>query len=177
MENKIHTRSVKESLLESAHGFETKLIPFFAKFPHIPESGRKVLVDIVPWLALIFGIIGLLVLLGAGALTTILAIPALFTGNVWVITTFITVLLGILSAVLQLLAVNPLKAKMKKGWNYIFYGLLIGVVSSVVSVVSATLTTSVLYAGTSVVSSLISGALGFLIGGWLLFEIRDHFKA
>lgn len=176
MENKTHTNNTKESLLKSAHGFEAQLLPFFAKFPHIPEGGRKVIADIVPWLALIFGIIELLVLLGAGALTTLLAIPALFTGNVWVITTFVTVLLGLFSAILQLLAVNPLKAKMKKGWNYIFYVLLIGVVSTIVSIIGTTLTTSALYAGAGIVSSLISGALGFLIGGWLLFEIRDQFK-
>jgi len=177
MENKTHTNQTKESLLKSAHGFEAQLVPFFAKFPHIPENGRKVIADIMPWLALIFGIIGLLVLLGAGALTTLLAIPALFTGSIWVITTFFIVLLGIFSVVLQLLAVNPLKAKMKKGWNYIFYGLLIGVVSTIVSVIGAVGTTSSMYAGASAVSSLVSGALSFLIGGWLLFEIRDHFKS
>lgn len=176
MENKTHTNQTKESLLKSAHGFESQLLPFFAKFPHIPEGGRKVIAEIVPWLALIFGILGILGLLSAGVITTLLAIPTLFTGSMWVIVSFITILLSLFAVVLQLMAVNPLRAKMKKGWNYIFYGFLISVISTLVSVVAAMMSVS-MYAGAGVVSSLVSSALGFLIGGWLLFEIRDHFKA
>ena len=170
------TNKAKESLLNSAHGFEAQLIPFFAKFPHIPEGGRKVIADISPWIALIFGIIGLLGLLGAGALMTLLAIPALLTGGIWVIVGFVTTLLGLAAVILQLLAVSPLKARMKKGWNYLFYGVLIGVVSTIISVIGGVVGASV-YAGAGAVSSLVSGALGFLIGGWILFEIRDQYKA
>lgn len=175
MEN-TQTNKAKESLLSSAHGFEAQLIPFFAKFPHIPEGGRKVIADISPWIALIFGILGVIGLLGEGALMTLIAIPALMTGGVWVIVGFITALLGLASVVLQLLAVNPLKARIKKGWNYLFYGVLIGVVSTIISVIGGVVGASA-YAGASAVSSLVSGALGFLIGGWILFEIRDQYKA
>lgn len=173
MEN---TNQTKESLLKRAHGVEAQLVPFFAKFPHIPEGGRKVLVDIVPWLALIFGIIGALVLLGAGGLMTLLAIPALLTGNIWIITTFLTTAISLVTVVLQILAFTPLKERMKKGWNYLFYGLLLGVLSTIVSVVGGALAASI-YSGAGAVSSLISGAVAFIIGGWLLFEVRDHFRA
>lgn len=173
MEN---TNNTKESLLKSAHGFEAQLLPFFAKFPHIPEGGRKVIADISPWLALIFGILGLLGLLGAGALMTLLAIPALLTGGIWVIVGFITTLLGLAAVILQLLAVSPLRARMKKGWNYLFYGILIGALSTIISVIGGVISASA-YAGAGAVSSLVSGALSFLIGGWILFEIRDQYKA
>ena len=173
MEN---TNQTKESLLKHAHGLEAQLVPFFAKFPHIPEGGRKVLADIIPWLALIFGILGLIALLGAGGIMTLLAIPALLTGNVWIITTFVTTAIGLVATILQLLAFNPLKARMKKGWNYLFYGLLLGALSTVVSVIGGALAASI-YSGAGAVSSLISGAIGFIIGGWLLFEARDQYKA
>ena len=173
MEN---TNKTKESLLNSAHGFEAQLVPFFAKFPHIPESGRKVIADISPWIALIFGVLGLLVLLGAGALMTLLAIPMLLTGGISVVIGFVTTILGLAAAILQLLAVSPLKTRMKKGWDYLFYGVLIGTVSTIVSVIGGVVGASV-YAGAGAVSSLVSGALSFLIGGWILFEIRDQYKA
>lgn len=173
MENTNQTNGMsKESLMQHAQGFEAKLEPFFAKFPHIPEGGRKVIADISPWIALIFGILGLLGLLGAGALMTLLAIPALLAGGVWVITGFITTVIGLISVVLQLMAFSPLKARLKKGWNYIFYGVLLGALSTIISVVGGLLSAS----AAGAVSSLVGGAIGFLIGGWLLFEIRSQYK-
>lgn len=177
MENKTHTSQAKESLLQSAHGFEAQLISFFAKFPHIPENGRKVIADIAPWIALIFGILGILGLLAGGVIATFLALPTLFTGSIWGIIGFISLLISIVIAILQLLAVTPLMAREKKGWNYLFYGLLLGVLSVILSIIGATLTTSSVYVGAGVVNSFVSGVISFLIGGWLLFEIRDQFKA
>lgn len=171
------TNKTKESLLSSAHGFEAKLIPFFAKFPHIPEGGRKVIADISPWIALVFGILGLFALLGAGALMTLFAIPMLLTGGIWVVVGFITTLLGLVSVILQLLAFNPLKLRMKKGWNYLYYGLLLGAISTIISVVGSTVSASMMYSNMHGISSLISGVISFLIGGWILFEVRDQYKA
>ena len=170
------TNKAKESLLNSAHGFEAQLIPFFAKFPHIPEGGRKVIADISPWIALIFGILSLLAILTGTALMALLAIPLLLTGGITVIVGFITAILSLAATILQLLAFNPLKARAKKGWNFLFYGVLIGVVSTLVTVVGGILSAPV-YGITGAIPTLIGGALGFLIGGWILFEIRDQYKA
>lgn len=173
MENTNQTGGMsKEALMQHAHGFEAKLEPFFAKFPHIPEGGRKVIADIVPWLALIFGILGLLGLFTAGALMALFAIPALLTGGIWVITGFITTVIGLITVILQLMAFTPLKARMKKGWNYIFYGVLLGALSTIITVVGGVLSMSTVNA----TSSLIGGIVGFLIGGWLLFEIKNQYK-
>lgn len=177
MENTNQTNTMsKDSLLKQVHGIEAYLLPLFAKLPHIPEGGRKILADITPWLALIFGILGLFNLLVENRIMILLEIPALLTGNVWIITGFITTALGLIVTVLELLAFNPLKAHMKKGWNYLFYGLLLGALSTIVSVVGGALSASI-YSGAGAVSSLIGGAIGFVIGGWLLFEIRDQYKA
>ncbi len=178
MENTNQTNTMsKDSLLKHVHGIEAWLEPFFAKFPHIPENGRKVIADIAPWIALVFGILGLFALLGAGALMTLLAIPLLLTGGVWVVVGFITTLLGLAAVILQLLAFNPLKARMKKGWNYLFYGLLLGVLSTIISVVGSVMSASTMYSNMHGTSSLVSGVISFLIGGWLLFEIRSQYKA
>lgn len=162
----------KEALMGHAEGFEAKLEPFFAKFPHIPEGGRKVLVDIAPWLAIIFGILGISTLIGTGALMTIFAIPTLLTGGVWVITGFITAIIGLITVIFQIMAFDPLEKHLKKGWNYLFYGVLLGALSTIISVVGGLAT---MYTA-SAVSSLVGGALAFLVGGWLLFEIRSHYK-
>lgn len=178
MENTNQTNTMsKDSLLKHVHGIEAWLEPFFAKFPHIPENGRKVITDIAPWIALVFGVLGLLGLLTAGSLMTLFAIPLLLTGGVWVIIGFITTLLGLAAVILQLLAFNPLKARMKKGWNYLFYGLLLGVLSTIISVVGSAMSASTMYSNMHGTSSLVSGGISFLIGGWLLFEIRSQYKA
>lgn len=172
MENRNNTQ---DGLINSAHGIEAMLVDLFEKFPHIPEGGRKVIADIAPWLALISGVFGLLSLLTAGGLTVLLAIPQLVGGSMAVIIGFITVALGLIATIFQLLAFNPLKERAKKGWNLLFYSALIGVISVLVSFIGSMMSMSA-YGRASGLSALIGAAIGALIGGWLLFEIRKEFR-
>lgn len=176
MEN-TQTQNAKENLMKSAHGIEARLVPFFAQFPHIPEGGRKVIADISPWIALVFGIISLLVLLGGGLMGTIFAMPMILSNGVWAIISFLGLLLSLVVTILQLFAVTPLKARMKKGWNYIFYGMLIAALSTLLSVAGYATNSLGHMGGFGVLPSLVSGAVSFLITGWILFEIRDQYKA
>ncbi len=164
-----------QDALNMAHGFEKTLVGFFAQFPHIPEGGRKFLTQIVPWLALIggvFGIIGFIGLLGLGAVAgsfgAMTGIHGMMNGGVYGIVLLVSAVLGLVVAILELLAFTPLQAGMKKGWNFLFYGLLIGAISTIVNILG-----SAMYG--YAIGSFIGGVLSFLIGGWLLFEIRSHF--
>ena len=168
-----------QDALNVAHGFEKTLVSFFAQFPHLPEDGRKVLAQIVPWFALVVGILGIISFIGvlgagtvamtvSGGLGSVTGIQGMLNGGVFGIVLLVSVILGLAVAILELLAFQPLKKNMKKGWNFLFYGLLIGALSTSINVVGSAL----LGQG---VGSLIGGVLGFLIGGWILFEIRSHF--
>ncbi len=168
--NTTENKGVQDAL-NMAHGFEKTLEIFFTQFPHIPEGGRKVIADILPWVALVFGMLGIIGALLGGVLS---AFATLFA-SVYALLGFLTVIISLAVAVLEILAFQPLKEKMKKGWNYLYYGLLLSALSTIISVAgSLTSLGGTLYMG-GVMAGLIGGVLGFIIGGWILFEVRSYF--
>lgn len=151
-----------EKMKHHAGALEAWLIPIFSNMPHLPHGGRKFITDIAPWLSLIFGVLGLLGLLGAGVMTTLFSPLMAFSGGLRSIGFFITILLGIASSVLSILSFNPLREMKKKGWDFAFYSFIIGTVSTLVTMVF-------MFSG-------IGGIIGTLIGAYILFEIREMYK-
>jgi hypothetical protein len=126
---------------------------WFKQIPDLPANVREVLVKIVPWLALVFGIIGVFVGLGALGLSPVALLGGLEASfNVLVIG-----LISIVSSVLMLMAYPKLLKKQYKGWELLFW-------SEIISVVSAILTFS------------IASILGVVIGIYLLFQIKGYYK-
>lgn len=142
---------------------EAWLAPLFAKAPHLPPNIRQSLVDIVPWLALIGGVLGIAGILSAGMFTSMLFSFSFMMGGMMSTVYAIGMLLGLVSAVLYLLAYQPLSQRKKTGWNYLFYALLLSVVSFVLNLIAG--------------YGMAGQVLGLLLGLWLLFEIRDAYKA
>src|SRR3989338_5591194 len=165
------TNTTPEGLIESAHGIEAVLANLYKNFPHLPKTARKVLADIAPWLALISGLFGLLSLMTYGAIMS-----SMFAlGGVIMILGITALVLGIIGSVLQLLAFNPLRARERKGWNFLFYSALIGALSVILSFSTSMMTLST-YGRASGLSAFLSTTIGYLIAGWLLFEIRKQFR-
>jgi hypothetical protein len=158
-ESNHHAHEAKAKMMGHASALEAWLVPIFAQVPHMPSGGKKVLTDIIPWLSLIFGILGLIGLLGAGAVGAILSPFIFLSGGLSSLMFFVHVILGIVGAILGILSFTPLQAMKKNGWNYAFYSLIIGAVSTVLGLFF-------MYGG-------LSGIVGILIGAYLLFEIRD----
>lgn len=132
---------------------------FFAKAPHMPENARMTLVKISPWIAIIFGILG--VLGGVAGLITLMTTAPFaagmgYPGGVGV--GLIAVLFWIAYSVLLLAAYPGLKARKAKGWTLLFWSQFVSIVGSVVEL------------------QLISAIIGALIGFYLLFEIKSHYK-
>ncbi len=163
-----------QDAFKMAHGWESQLADFFAKFPHVPESGRKVIAQILPWLALVVGILGIIAAVVGGLFVALISIPVLLTGNIGGLVALIAMIVSLTAAIMEVLAFKPLQGGMKKGWNYMYYALLLGVVSTLVSIIGNAIQGEV-FAIVGVVSGLIGGAIGFIIGGWILFEVRGHF--
>ncbi len=174
--------NTRDGLAGSAHGIEASLANLFENFPHIPDGGRKVIADIAPWLALISGIFGLLGLVTAGNIFSMFG-SSRFSGlDIGLIIALAAIALSLIASVFQLLSFNPLREKMKKGWNFLYYGFLLSALSSVltvagsmVSIFGSSYVSS--YVKASGLSSLIGLVVWFLIGGWLLFEIRKEFRS
>ncbi len=140
---------------------EAWMAPLFAKSPHLPDTARQSLVKIAPWLALIFGVLGLFAILSAGALTSVSGMIAVgFIGAGFApLMLFISLIVGALACILDLLAYKPLLQRKKMGWNFLFYGVVLTTCTSILGI----------FLGSSVIGNL----LGSLIGFWLLFEVRD----
>ncbi|MDB5165848.1 MAG: hypothetical protein JWM00_738 [Candidatus Saccharibacteria bacterium] len=165
--------------MELVKKLEVTLAGWYKQVPfHLPVGGRKWLSENVWWIVLI-GVI-------AGALSIIASVQAflwaeqvsrqyresvLYYGitptvndSMAMTVVWVSVLFYVAVIVLELLAISPLRARKKRGWNLLFLAMLVSAISGVVI---AVLQTSV--------GSLLGTALGLAIGGYFLFEIHSHF--
>lgn len=161
---------------------ETKLNEVFGeKAPALPEGGKKFLVDIAPWLTLL-GAIGSV--LGAWALWQAAHYVSNYanfanelsraygdgtTVSTSQMTLFVWLGVGLMlvNAALYFMAFNPLKAHQKKGWDLLFYVMLLNVAYSVVSI----------FIDSRGFGSFLMSLVGTAIGTWLLFQVRPAYLA
>lgn len=131
---------------------EAQLAPLFTtKAPfQLPEVWREGLVKYSPWIMLIFVPLSLLAI-GVG---TIASIFSMFSFNFF---GALALLLSIISMVLDLIAIKPLFDRKRVGWDLVFYAWLVSLLSSLVSL------------------SIFGLVLGFFIGGFFLFQVRDKY--
>lgn len=131
---------------------------WYSKLPPLPRNWRDVIVNITPWLALIFGVIGVLGSLGAIGILTFLAPFVILGSGVGVASGgIIGAILALIASALLVLAFPATRSRKKSGWNLLFY-------SEVVSIVS------------SLVAFSAGGVVGALIGFYILFQIRSYYK-
>jgi hypothetical protein len=158
---------------------EKKLDDLFTKTISVklPESGKKVLVKVLPWLALVGGILSLFGAWGMYQLTT-------YTNNLVNVTNELSrdyyysdvaveqasgliwvSIVGILvQAIMLLAAFSPLKAGKKLGWNLVYW-------TSLINIAFAILYIFVDFDFFALVFSLIASAVGL----YLLFQIRSSY--
>ena len=137
---------------------EKEMRDVFAKFPAFPESLVELLVTIAPWLAIIgaiLGILGFLSLVGVGSFVSVASIGVGAYGSTWQM--WVSILgLGI-AAVIYLLAFTPLRARRQRGWELLYYAFLLNLFINLITF------------------SIFSLIIGFLIGGWILFQMRPKY--
>lgn len=152
---------------------------FVKKAPPLPAGGKKFLVEYLPWINLI---LGLLALYGAYALwnwahiaSSLInyanSVSAVYGGpavaadrmsvGIWVGIAVLAV-----EALLYIAAFPGTKARKKSGWNLLYYALLLNVVYGVV----------VLFADYGGVGNLFGYIIGSGIGLYLLFQIRSSYS-
>ncbi len=144
-------------------GLENTLNDYLGKkAPQLPKNVKTTLVEFMPWLALIGGILSILAGLSIFGLGTAMTGVAMFAGPT-VAAEFLSVftlslVVLIVSGVLNLMAFGPLKAKKARGWKLLFYAELIWIVSHLLSY------------------QFGNAVLGGLIGLYFLFQVREYYK-
>ena len=128
------------------------------KAPSIPDNWKEILVKITPWLMIVFAIFAipsLLMVLGIN----IFALPFSYLGNLRYGTSFsINMLLAAVILVLQLMAIPGLLKRAKKGWNLVYYAVLVGVLQNIVSF------------------SIGGLLIGSLLSLYILYQIKEKYK-
>lgn len=127
---------------------------WFKKAPALPTNAKEILVKITPWIALIFGILGVLAGLGAVGLS-----PVVMFGGV---KNSMMVLLGgvltVVSSGMMVMAFPKLKVSKLQGWNLLFWSTVVSLVSSLV------------------VGAIVSAVIWGVVEFYLLFQIRSYYK-
>lgn len=160
--------------METVTKLEATVAEWYKKAPHLPETARQWIAANSWWMALVAAIITSLTVLGillpfllTGAiLATIGGVMGVAVGGLIIIIVLIWLIVAVVNVVLLGMAVNPLKRREKKGWNLIFFVILLNLLAIVVKVMFD-----------FEFASLILGAFGSAVAGYFLFEIRDYFVA
>lgn len=129
----------------------------FVQAPHLPENIREVLVKIAPWLALIFGVLGIIGGLGVIGVSPLATLGGVQSGFFLLASGVLT----IISSVFMLLAYPKLTKGLYAGWMFLFWSALVSAVSGLLSLS---------------IGSVISAVVGIIISFYLLFEIKGHYK-
>lgn len=132
------------------------------KAPSLPANAKEALVRFAPWIALIVLIISLPLVLGILGLGALVAPLSMFGGPAYAAsytTSYIisAVILGI-SILLMALSIPGLFARSMKGWRLAYYGVLVGLISNLISF------------------NIVGGLINALIGFYLLLQIKSYYR-
>ncbi len=161
-------------------GLEKALASIFVKSaPALPAKAKKALVEWLPWINLVLGILTLLsvywlwhwahlansLINYANQLSQALGVNTVavhrLTAGIW-----LALIVLALEAVLYLAAFSPLKARRKAGWNLLFYAALVNILYGLV----------LLFTDYGGVGRFLSSLIGSAIGFYFLFQIREAYS-
>lgn len=124
------------------------------KAPALPANIKDILVAIIPWFTLI-GVILMIPLLLIALGLSAFALP--FMAYADVNHNMIWVVLSIVAMLLEAMAIPGLFNRKRKGWEFLFYAELVGVI-------------------TTLFTLSLGGIIGLVIGFYILFQVRSYYK-
>ena len=152
---------------------------FVKQAPALPDGGKKFIVQYLPWINLILGLISLYTAyvlwhwahLANSLVNYANSVSAAFGGapvavNRLSIGLWIGIAVLAVEALLYIAAFPGTKARKKSGWNLLYYALLLNIVYGVV----------VLFTDYGGVGNLVGAVIGSAIGLYLLFQIRSSYS-
>jgi hypothetical protein len=149
---------------------------FVKKAPALPENGKKWIVEYLPWINIILGVLALWAVYTlwhwarwtsewanyANSLSSMYGSSAVVSTNRWTVGVWLSLAVLAAQAVLYIAAFPALKARKKSGWDLLFYASLVNVVYGVV----------VLFTDYGGFGSFLGSLVGTAIGLYFLFQIR-----
>lgn len=158
--------------METVNKIENMVAQWYKGAPHLPKNGQQWLAKNAWWLALISVIVGamgifalLSITLFAGAvLTAAGGVAGAAIAGFSMIVVLVYLAIAVVSLIITVMAISPLKALKKRGWTLLFLTVLLTVVEKVVYFVFD-------YNFFSLIWSLLMSA----VVAYFLFEIRGFF--
>lgn len=161
--------------MEEIKKIENVVAGWHQKLPHMSTNARQWLANNIWWIVLIAA-----VLQGAaifGALMMLLVVNGFLRGvmglylfgvepsSLMTFTAFLSLILYIINLILMIVAITPLRHKLKKGWTLLFIVMLINAVPVVLDLIWS-----------FDVGSFVINAMFIAVLVYFLFEIRHLFK-
>ena len=139
--------------------------------PHLPKDLTKWLADNAWWLAIIGVVLGAI---GVVSMLSVMTVGSAFVGAVagaavggtLFLSSMLSIAVAAVAVVVAGLAISPLKAMQKKGWDLLFLSVLISFAGGVI----------LNLVGLNIVGALYT-ALGAAIGCYVLLEVQSYFAA
>jgi hypothetical protein len=147
--------------METKLPLEKELEPIFLqKFPAFPDEVKEFLVKYGPYLMLVGALLGISALIGAygvlgGSELYGIGLNAYGGGGIQL---WIGMAITLVVLIIYLLAFKPLKERKKKGWDLLYYALLLNLVANIVQL------------------NIFSLIFGAIIGFWVLFQVREKYS-
>ncbi|CAN5123574.1 hypothetical protein BH09PAT1_BH09PAT1_1720 [soil metagenome] len=140
--------------LKSKNDLIPMMESWFKKAPALPANAKDTIVKIMPWIALIFGILGVLAGLGAVGVSPVVVFGGVRNSMVVLLSGVLT----IVASVMMLMAYPKMKALKMSGWNLLFWSTLISFVASLI------------------IGSIVSAIIWGLVEFYILFQIKSYYK-
>jgi len=169
--------------MESINKLEKTIEGWLKPIPHLPITWRKWLGENVWWLTLlgvILSVIAVFTIIGAmftamsflGSVNSIYGMYGMTSGSYsswWMISSVASLVFMVVTVAISAMAVNPLKAQKKKGWDLLLLVFIVNIVSSIVGVI---LNFNIM----TLIPGLIGIAIGAAISAYFLFEVKSQFN-
>jgi ABC-type glycerol-3-phosphate transport system permease component len=137
--------------------------------PHLPKGFTKWLAENSWWLTIIgvvlsvFAVLSLLVAMTAGS-AVLVAVGAASLGGMFFISSLVTLVGTGVAVIVEAMAIAPLKEMKKRGWDLMFFALLVSVA---LGIVGSLLNINIV--------GILFGLIGAAIGAYVALELKPYF--
>lgn len=129
----------------------------------LPKGVKEFIATVSPYLIIIFAIMALPLILAAMGLSAFLTPFAMMggfgLGFGWGFGAIVSLVIAVVTIVMELMAVPGLFKRTKKSWRLLFYVSIISLIGSIISI-----------------HGIVSGIIGAIIGWYILFQMKDMYK-
>ena len=145
--------------------FETLLDEYMVKKAPfaLPKEVKEFIVKISPYLVIIFALMFLPILFSALGLSAIFGPFAMMGGLGWGYGAMISLAIGFITLIMEVVAVPGLFKRTKSSWRLVFYASIVSFIGSILSI-------------HGIFGGIIGGIIGAVIGWYILFQVKDLYK-